>query len=690
MDTGYLNERSRRIVGLLENRSNSITIKELAEECSVSTRTIYKEVDKISDWLKGKNLSPLTVLRGKVQPFTEEEKNSLETIFSQSEPQNDYVFTPSERTLIIVCQIIASEKPVYVEDLVETLDVSRNTIFTDLQACTTQLQTYQLRIGYEKKEGYYIEGDPVRIRAVFFLLFNKLEPLISSGKLSFLRMDRIAPYLARIEEMERELHVDYVKNDVLALSAMLPIMEKENAPLNFTDLSLDKIRAHREYEVVGRHFPELREEEKIYLTLHLLGGRQTSYKEMEEGSQSDEELYEMAKNLVAEFERCGCVVFDKKDQLIENVRMHLEASVYRYKYGIQIGNPMAEDIKREYPYIFDVMRQSVRYLENKMGVALSDNEVSYLALHFGSHLEYATKEESELRILVVCLSGMATGNMIARELRRILPQATIVGVRAASSVVNAQQICDLIVSSVKITSVVPVILVNPILNDFDRKNIFEHPLIREKFGFVDVAALYQALKSYVAPKDQKAFRAELERFFYRKKEADAPALNPNFFRMSDLLSEEKVVFLTGNGAKPESEDAVYRGWTGAIHESAAPLIQCGSIEESYPEKIIERIVEAGPYMFVTKDVVLGHASPTDGVNRLDISMGVAPDGILFDNGKRARIILCLAVEDQVKHMEIIRDIRKALAKPSQIDELVQAESAEEICEIIRARLENEG
>ena len=97
---------------------------------------------------------------------------------------------------------------------------------------------------------------------------------------------------------------------------------------------------------------------------------------------------------------------------------------------------MADDIKREYPYIFDVMRVTVRYLEHQIGVQISDSEVSYLALHFGAHLEFAKHDEKELRILVVCMNGVATGNMICHELMRILPQAKIVGVTAASKLMS--------------------------------------------------------------------------------------------------------------------------------------------------------------------------------------------------------------------------------------------------------------
>ena len=112
------------------------------------------------------------------------------------------------------------------------------------------------------------------------------------------------------------------------------------------------------------------------------------------------------------------------------------------------------------------------------------------------------------------------------------------------------------------------------------------------------------------------------------------------------------------------------------------------MDEHYVQCIIDRLVEAGPYMFATKDLILAHARPESGVKHLDLSIGIAPEGVLFDGGKRARVIFLLVVEDQNKHMGILRDIRRVLAKPYQIDELIGADSPAGVCKILRSRLAN--
>lgn len=692
MAVGYLNERTQKVINMILKRSSALSIKEIAAELEVSTRTIYNELDKANGWLLMKKLPKLQVVRGNVQPFSEAEKSQFESVMEVDEPQDDYIFTPSERTKIIVCQIISSGKAVYVEDLMNTCMVSRNTIFADLQAVISQLYSYQLELGYEKKRGYWIDGDPVRVRAIFFLYFNMLEPLLAIGKLSFLDMDEIEGDLEQLEKVEKDLQVSYVHNDMLALAAMLPIMKRGEDKLYFSDLSVKKVQEAKEYLLTEKYFPELSEMEKIYLTLHFLGGRLASYSRDEKVSEENETVMEIAKNLVIEFERKACVIFEQKEELIRELYRHIAASIYRYRFGIQIGNAMAEDIKREYPYIFDIMRSTVKYLEQQIGVQISDSEVAYLVLHFGAHLEYAEHDEKELRILVVCVNGVATGNMISHELKRILPQVRIVGVQAASEIRNPQNICDLIVSSVKMKTVVPVIVVNPILNDFDRRNILNHPLIRSKIGFVDMEALFQTVKKYVQPERYKDLRNDLEKFFVKSSEDRQPVLNPDIWRLTDFLTEDRIVFLDSNGRKKGEKAGTHAvadkltDWERALYTTAMPLMERKSIDENYVKCIIDRLVETGPYMFVTKDLILAHARPENGVKHLDLSIGIAPDGIEFAEGKKARIVFLLVVEDQQKHMGILQDIRKALAKSAQIDELTAKENAGEVCEVIWSRI----
>lgn len=688
MAIGYLNERTKKILDLILKQSQPLGMKEIASEFSVSVRTIYNELDKINAWLKMKKQPALQIVRGKVCPFPDTEKLALDAMLQSEPPQEDYIFSPTERTRIIVCQMILSRKLIYVEDLMDTCLVSRNTIFSDLQAITFQLRSYQLSIRYEKKRGYWIDGDPIRVRAIFFLYFNMLSPLLAGGKLTLFHMEEISDHLKRIEQIESALQVSYMQNDMIALAAMIPVMQRGTDHLAFSDVSIRKVKTAKEYDLVKTYFPELSDTEQVYLSLHFLGGRLMSYSKAARDTKIDESVMEISRSLVVEFERQACVTFGQREKLIQDLYQHIASSIYRYQFGIQIGNPMAEDIKREYPYIFDITKSTAQYLEQRIGVQISDSEVAFLALHFGAHLAYVTHDEKELRILVVCMNGVATGNMICHELERILPQCKIVGVMAAAKIISPQNICDLIVSSVNLKTIVPVVVVNPILNDFDRRNILNHPLIRSRVGFTDTEALFQLVKQYVSPERHSDLKRDLEHFFIQRQEDWPPALNPDVWRLTDFLTEDRIVFLDSDHGRAGLLPFNRPVWERALDTVAAPLLARKSMTEEYVQTIVAKLLEAGPYMFITKDLILAHAGPQNGVRHLDLAIGIAPDGIPFAPGRSARIVFLLVVEDQQKHMGILRDIRKALAKPAQVDELMELDNAQQVCEWFRAKLLN--
>lgn len=84
-----------------------------------------------------------------------------------------------------------------------------------------------------------------------------LEPLLSAGKLNFLDRKELEKYMQRIEAVENELKVHYVKNDMMALAAMIPVMEQKKDRLYFSDVSIRKVEESREYKLVEAYFPEL-------------------------------------------------------------------------------------------------------------------------------------------------------------------------------------------------------------------------------------------------------------------------------------------------------------------------------------------------------------------------------------------------------------------------------------------------
>lgn len=678
MGSGYINERTKRIIKLIMTVNDYISLEQIASELKLSKRSIYYEICKVNEWLQDKKLPEVTVSRGKCLCFDDDIKTNITIALKDEQGEEKYIFSPLERVQVMICYIIISEQKIYIEELSDCCGVSRNTVFNDLQVVIAQLKEYELKLEYENKKGYVIVGDCIRIRALFFLYFYKLQPLFENGSLTFINREMTNQYLQPLEKIEGELDTTYVNGNLLALAAMMPIMMRGDSTLYFPDLKQDEIYKTKEYSLIQKYFESLSGQEKIYLCLHLLGSRTNVASSDIFTDHQNQSVYEITKALVAEFEKTACVIFSDKEQLEQTLFLHIKSSMYRYRYGIQVGNPLGKDIIREYTDIFDITKTACRYMEQQIGIPISYSEIAYLALHFGAHLETAKPKQGKLRILIVCVNGISTGNMVKHEVEQMLPQAKIVGVAAAQKLVNVQKQCDIIISSVRIKSVVPVIVVNPIMSSFDKRNIMNHPLVRKQGGSVDVNALFDLVSKYVPKTKQRNLRRELNDFFMLESSEGTVVLNQPPYGLSHFLSKENVFVLE------EKMD-----WEQSVKKVGKCLVERGSIEMAYLDAIIERLHECGPYMFITPGIILAHARPEDGVKQLDIAIGIMKSDIAFSDTRNAKIIIVLAAEDQEKHLKIIKDIRTIFSVKSRIAEMQRLISSEEVIGYIYQILEDQ-
>lgn len=201
-------------------------------------------------------------------------------------------------------------------------------------------------------------------------------------------------------------------------------------------------------------------------------------------------------------------------------------------------------------------------------------------------------------------------------------------------------------------------------------------------------ALFRAIRQYVPDGKQDLLRRELNAFFSSEYTASQPVMNAAVWRLSDFLSEDRVVFIDQDGSisghQKQADDM--EPWMKALYSAGTPLIERGSIYQNYIRHIIERLKESGPYMFVTNELILAHARPENGVRHLDLSIGIVREGIPFGKGKTARVILLLSPKDQQKHMGILRDIRKIFRNAGMVESLLKAKSAAQVCSILRDAL----
>lgn len=666
-----LNERCKKIMRLLLWENDYVSLQKIADITGVSRRSIYYDLCNINEWLEERGIKELEVERGKGILLSQEDKFKIKESLEEKISEKYYVFLPSERVEIIICYIVHSKKPVYINHIMDVCKVSRNTVFGDMKIAIQKLRKYELDLKYESKKGYEVVGDAVRKCALFFLYFNKLRALFNEGVLNFFDREKIYKNYECLNLLKNELKIEYMEGDLLSLAALMPVMHNYREKLHFSGLKKEEIFRIKEFQLVEKYFDELEENEKIYLCLHLLASRVSVATDKFFEDRADQSVYGITKALVTEFEKTACVNFEDKEELERALFVHIKTSMYRYKYGIQIGNPFGNDIIREYPNLFDITRKVSRYLEQIIGLPIPDSEVAYLSLHFGAYLKVCKYQGDKLRILIVCVNGISTGNMIKREVLKLLSDIEIVGVVSAVDIINAQDICDLIISTVNIKTIVPVIVVNPILMDEDREYILNHHMVHGVQKNKISNLLFNTIKKYVDKSQYKNLQKDIVQCLQGHSKNLDISVSEKENGILECLSLSKIMI--------SDESLVLQD---SVYLAGECLVENGSIEKRYLDVINFQTMYYGSYMFITDRIMLAHAKPEDGVNKMDISMAVFKNPILFREGKRAEIIFVLAAVDHERHLKILNDIFKIAEDKDIIERFVNANTKMEIFEIL--------
>ncbi|MDD7281981.1 BglG family transcription antiterminator [Floccifex sp.] len=670
-----LDKRCMEILNIIMYTSGYLKIQDLADELQVSKRSVYYDISKINEWLEANDIDPLTQERGKGLFINKQQANLIQRALNTQNNDTYQIYTPDERMMIIICHIIIRSHPLYIDDFIRECQVSRNTIINDLKSADNLLSKYNLELTYDIKSGYRITGDIIKKRALFFMIFpNQLWNYQEKNQLFELDDKKVKHNLCLLKEIEAKLEAEYVTGILPSLAIFISSIENRNDEINFSDMDVEEIVETKEYQYVHQYFPNLKNSEQIYISLHLLGSRLQTIpvNVMKEHG----ETYVMAKNLVKEFERISCFYYDQEEELINAISAHLKTSLYRYRYGIQLGNPMLDSIKTEYEDLFYLTKKACISMQNQLDCLISDAEVAYLTLHFGAFMPQKKRNQEAFRILIICPNGIGTGNMLRQEVANLVPQATEITNLPLSSYTPDHDF-DVVISTVVLVNEKRLIVVHPILTDQDRVAILRNCMSTEPRAKMQIDDIIQIAKNYIAPDQIDNFKKNLQEYYsslqvnkvYNKKQGNSLI---NYLNPKHIVCVKNIV-----------------DWEQAIRLSCEPLIEDDSITQEYVDSIIEDQRDKGLHMFLADDLVLAHTAIEKGVKRLDVSLATFKKPVYFPNGKQARIIIVLCAEDKTKHFGILNDVLEIFSKKKSIEQIVNLDSSQSVHRYIENSLTKE-
>ncbi|MDY0393801.1 PRD domain-containing protein [Virgibacillus halophilus] len=417
------------------------------------------------------------------------------------------------------------------------------------------------------------------------------------------------------------------------------------------------------------------DDEIYYFAKYLLSAKVNYNFSPQLESEEMKALLHVVERMVADFQLYAAIEFREPKQMIQNLMLHLKPAYYRIKYGIEVENALRDLVIQNYPEVFHLTKKTVHYFEDLIGQSINENEVAFIAMHFGGWLrkEGVMLEKSRKRMLIVCTNGLGTSRLLESQLEGLFSDVQTTGVASLREYEKLDLNVDFVVSTIPLPERgVPVFVINPVLNNEDKEqllkkvnSLFEHS---SKKQIHSVETVMDIVGRYAVIEDDKALLRELRRYFHAPIKMESEAMKPN---LCELLPADRIVL-----------KKQVASWENAIKVAAAPLLKQGYIRESYISKMIENVIKIGPYIVISDYFALPHANSDDGVIKTGMSM-LHLDIPVDLLEKTAKIIVVLASLDNEQHLKALSQLRKLFSSKEDKDHIVKATNKNQIVKLIR-------
>ncbi|MDH6363218.1 transcriptional antiterminator [Enterococcus sp. PF1-24] len=462
-----LDNREQAILAHILEIDSSITGKELADKFNVSLRSVKYDLDNIRDWLKEQNCQLFSKRsKGYWLEISEKQRQSLKKALSKSAavaplPVQD------NRVKSLIFRLLQSNGYVSTQEIADWLEVSKNTITSDLEEATAMLAKYNVTL--EKRSGYGLSIGGVeknRRNVLEVLLQNELSEydiyqimnrLVSEEKplsdsIYFSKESTFFSIFKNVIETLANLLKNLTFNqlnyaELLSLSFRVTIATSRML-LNQTIGSYKMLaNQNRLSERNDLTFQLMKEVFQLY-ELPLLEDEYSYLFSDAFEFNNQQDIVQITKEIIDAVSKKLKISFASDPQLFTNLFAHLSLRLGKKRVFVNEYNPFIEDIKRMHPELFEAIEEACKEIITSAPNLVNESFVAYIALHFLVFFEREQKEKQFVRAVYICSTGLGVTSLIKQTIMEEIPNIEVVDF---ASVLNAEDIIkekkpDLVIS----------------------------------------------------------------------------------------------------------------------------------------------------------------------------------------------------------------------------------------------------
>lgn len=498
--------RAKQILKILLTEEEAIPVKSLAEKIGVSKRTTQRELEYISSYLKGYEIKYFSKTGvGIWLEGTKEEKKRFLSFLCQNESLD--VPGKEERRKRLILEILKEKGLKKLFYYSSQFGVSEATASTDLEAIGEWLSGFGLDIKRKPGSGVYVEGTEENYRrAIREFIYSNLDTrllresyestdeipgeygyAIKSGMDGILDeniMKKVMECINNINDgrivsltensyMGLVIHISIAINRIMKDEVIEESSKIENDIVKDLDYSLAQKIAGSLEEYFAITIPEI---EITYIWLHIKGSKHEKVQYGTTQLAAGGQIRQLVNEMIDAFDKENAYLIKQDDEFLQGLLAHLQPTIIRLVHGMQIHNPMLEDIKKSYVELYQKCENVAMVLGKSLGKEVPPEETGFLTVHFGAAMVRLEGRKEKLRKVhtgVVCSSGIGISRLMSSKLKKVFQNKMVVSAYGKNDVTPyIIGKTDFFISSIPLEiDDVPVLYVNPLLNEKDMDEI---------------------------------------------------------------------------------------------------------------------------------------------------------------------------------------------------------------------------
>lgn len=506
---GFTPRMQQIVLALLEEKG-PVPVKRLADEIHISKRTVQRELEYIPRELKKYGLTFCSKTGTGV--WVEGDGLQMEALKLELEADDALdVSDRVERQKRLILEILKDKtlkKLYYYSDL---FGVSEATVSSDLEAVKEWFHKYHLEIKRKPGYGVFMEGSERDFRRALRVFIDEnihteiIQQMYEDRNQSVLKViqnkserniyrildddivKRVTACILRIRDKRiLNLTQDSYLGLVIHVAIAVNRIRKQEI-IEETLLMTDLLRNDSDYDLANTITKSLEAEFQIqipeiecaYICLHIKGSKiqQLNIDEKSKGEiEESRELWDVVSEMIDCYDDSIAYLLKQDEEfVIQGLIAHLKPTLVRLANGMKIQNPLLEQIKQNYPAIFERCRGVAKVIEKRYGYEVPEPEIGFLAVHFGAaevRIESRKESRRKVNMGIVCASGIGISRLMSSKIARDFSDRVVLSVYGMTDlspyVLNKT---DFFVSTVSLKDEADILYVSPLLPPQDMERI---------------------------------------------------------------------------------------------------------------------------------------------------------------------------------------------------------------------------